>query len=262
MCFAYYSPSFIRTNYILWRMQIVKLVLVHSSNSDEAFSDLPSHQIISQLSDMFCLGSVLSVSYHKERRCCLATDRQKCSSFRSRPNWPIIMIPFDFFWGGRGWYLTKFFQMNILCSFECVNDDWNSKRNSRGLFSNIPRCVVRGKTTQKPRMFVETIPTLCPINLSKRNLRHSELIISWRQRLTSNLRQFWFLDSHASGSCVSSLLCRQHWQEREFWRGKRQEALRNGKPEKLHQLEEGLAILLMRCFEFALQGECYLELSL
>jgi len=47
-----------------------------------------------------------------------------------------------------------------------------------------------------------------------------------------------------------------------FGGGKRQKTLRNGKPEKLHQFEEGLAILLMCCFEFALQGEYYLELSL
>jgi len=35
----------------------------------------------------------------------------------------------------------------------------------------------------------------------------------------------------------------------------------NGKPEKLHLLEEGLAILLMRCFEFALQGEHYIGIK-
>jgi len=30
--------------------------------------------------------------YHKERRCCLDTDWQKYSSFRSRPNWPITRV--------------------------------------------------------------------------------------------------------------------------------------------------------------------------
>ena len=34
VCLAYCSPSFICTSYIWWRMQIVKLVLAHFSNSD------------------------------------------------------------------------------------------------------------------------------------------------------------------------------------------------------------------------------------
>jgi hypothetical protein len=136
VCFAYYWPSFIRTIFLI---QISLIPTCHPTRS------YPSCRTCSVLV-VFCRCPITKNAVVAWLR----TD--KCSSFRSGPNWPIIIISCDFFLGGGNW--QSFWSKYIMWRWVC---EWWME------FDGKRPWPVFVYPTQTPRIFVETIPPLCPI---------------------------------------------------------------------------------------------------